>query len=175
MNIVLVGFRGTGKTVVGKLVAQHLGWEFIDADDYLEKRTGKDIMTVFDKGGEKSFREMEEFIIAELCGLEHKVVAAGGGAVLSKKNVENMKRSGVVILLEADADTIYKRLQADPRTRRQRPRLTDRDLYDEIVHLLEYRRKYYKKAADYKIDTSKLTPEGIAQEIITTFREKLRE
>ncbi|MFQ5956871.1 MAG: shikimate kinase [Candidatus Brocadiales bacterium] len=170
MNIILIGFRGTGKTVTGKLAAQHLGWEFIDADDYLEMRTGKDIMSIFDEGGEKSFREIEEFVVSELCELEHKVIAAGGGAVLSKKNVKNMKKSGVVILLEADSDTIYERLQADPKTRKQRPRLTDKDLHDEIVHLLEYRDKYYKKAADYKIDTSRLTQEEVAQEIITAFK-----
>lgn len=173
MNIILIGFRGTGKTVAGKLAARHLGWEFIDADDYLEERVGKDIITIFDEGGEKSFREIEEFVISELCGLEHKVVAAGGGAVLSKKNVKNMKKSGMVILLEADADTIYERLEADPKTRKQRPRLTDKDLYDEIVHLLEYRKKYYNKAADYKIDTSQLAPEGVAQEIVTAFKKKL--
>lgn len=170
MNIILIGFRGTGKTVAGRLTAERLGWEFIDADDYLEERVGKDIMTIFDEGGEKSFRKIEQSIIAELCRLERKVIAAGGGAVLSKRNVKNMKKGGVVILLEADADTIYKRLKDDPKTRRQRPRLTNRDLYDEIVHLLDYRRKYYHKAADYCIDTSQKTPEEVAGEIVAIYR-----
>lgn len=173
MNIILIGFRGTGKSAAGKLVAKRLGWEFIDADGYLENKTGKDIATIFDEGGEKLFRQIEESVIAELCGLEHKVIAAGGGAVLSKKNVKNMKKSGMVVLLEADADTIYERLKADVKTRSQRPRLTDRDTYDEIVHLLDYRRKYYDKAADYRIDTSKRPPEEVAEEIVTAFEEKL--
>ncbi len=173
VNIILIGFRGTGKTVAGMLVAERLGWEFVDADDYLEEKTGRDIVTIFEEGGEKSFRQTEESVIAELCAPGHKVIAAGGGVVLSKRNVENMKNGGLVILLEADTDTIYERLKSDPKTRSQRPRLTDRDLYDEIVHLLEYRRKYYDKAADFRVDTSRLTPEEAAREIITAFEERL--
>ncbi len=173
MNIILIGFRGTGKTATGRLVAEQLGWEFIDADDYLQKKAGKDIATIFDEGGEKAFREMEESVIAELCELEHKVIGAGGGAVLNKKNIKNMKKGGMVILLEADADVIYERLRADEKTRSQRPRLTDRDLHDEIVHLLEYRRKYYDRAADFRIDTSHLTPNEAAQKAITAFKERL--
>lgn len=173
VNIILIGFRGTGKTTAGRLVAERLGWEFIDADDYLQEKAGKDITTIFDEGGENAFRRMEESVIAELCGLEHRVIGAGGGAVLSKKNVKNMKKGGVVILLEADAETIYERLKADVKTRSQRPRLTDGDLHDEIVHLLEYRRKYYHKAADFTIDTSHLTPEETVQKAITAFEERL--
>lgn len=173
MNIILIGFRGTGKSAAGRLVAKRLGWEFIDADDYLEKKTGRDITAIFDEGGEKSFRRIEESVIAELCGLRHKVIAAGGGAVLSKKNVRNMKKSGMVVLLEADADTIYSRLKADEKTRSQRPRLTDRGAYDEIVHLLDYRRGYYDKAADYRIDTSQRSPQEVAEEIVATFERKL--
>ncbi|MCB7129388.1 MAG: shikimate kinase [Candidatus Brocadiales bacterium] len=175
MNLILIGFRGTGKTVLGKLAAGQLGWEFIDADDYLEEKTGRGIFSIFDEDGEKGFRRIEESVIAELCGMEHKVIAAGGGAVLSKKNVKNMKTGGMVILLEADADTIYERLKSDVKTRSQRPRLTDRDLHDEIVHLLKYRRKYYGKAADHKVDTSRKTLEELAGEIVTAFEEELHE
>lgn len=175
MNIILIGFRCTGKTVTGKLVAEQLGWEFIDADDYLEKKEGKDIWTIFEDGGEKAFRRIEESVIAELCRLRHKVIAAGGGAVLSRKNVKNMKKAGVVVLLEADTDTIYKRLRDDKKTRSQRPRLTDKDLYDEIIHLLEYRKKYYDKAADHRIDTSKPSPKQVAQLVVTAFEESLHE
>ncbi|HHT9117601.1 MAG TPA: shikimate kinase [Candidatus Hypogeohydataceae bacterium YC38] len=171
MNIVLIGFRGTGKTAAGRLVAQELGWEFIDADDYLEKKIGKNIKDIFKEGGEGRFRDLEEEVIAELSLMENKIIAAGGGAVLREENVKNMKKNAVVILLEADADTIYQRLHSDPKSKTQRPRLTPMDDYNEILHLLEYRRPYYEKASDHRIETAKLSPKEVAQEILSLFRE----
>lgn len=172
MNIILIGFRGTGKTVAGKLVAQELGWEFIDADDHLQKKAGKTIKEIFAQAGEKGFRDMEEEVVAELAGLDHKVIAAGGGAVLRQTNVNNMKKSGIIILLGADAQTIYQRLLSDPRSTTQRPSLTNKDSYSEILHLLCSRRPYYERAADHRIDTTGLTPEAVAQEIISFYKQK---
>ncbi|MBI5125149.1 MAG: shikimate kinase, partial [Planctomycetes bacterium] len=111
MNIYLIGFRGTGKTTVGRLLAKYLEWEFIDADDYLEKKIGKTIKQIFQEGGEGLFRDVEGEVIRELSRMKDKIVAAGGGAVLREENVRNMKQNGLVILLEADAHTIHDRLQ----------------------------------------------------------------
>ena len=117
MNIILIGFRGTGKTTIGKMLAQRLGKEFVDADEYLEQKEGKTVKDIFAEGGEKLFREIETQIIAELCLLDNRVVATGGGAILREENVKTLKKSGIIILLEADVDTIYKRIHKDTTTK----------------------------------------------------------
>jgi len=87
LNIILIGFRGTSKTTIGKMLAQRLGKEFVDADEYLERKEGKTIKDIFAEGGEKLFREIETHVIAELCLLDNRVVATGGGAILREENV----------------------------------------------------------------------------------------
>ena len=87
MNIILIGFRGTGKTTIGKILARQLGKEFIDADMYLEKKEGMSIKDIFTKGGEPLFRDIESKVIAELSLLDDKVIATGGGAVLRRKTL----------------------------------------------------------------------------------------
>lgn len=172
MNIYLIGFRGTGKTSAGRLLAKDLGWEFIDADDYLEKKAGKTIKQIFQGGGEDLFRDVEGEVIRELSGMEDKIVAAGGGAVLREENVRNMKQNGLVILLEADARTIHDRLQIDPKSHTQRPNLTNLDSLDEIIHLMEYRRPYYEKAADHRINTTAISPAEVAKKILSVYKSR---
>ena len=94
LNIILIGFRGTGKTTIGKMLAQRLGKEFVDADEYLEQKEGKTVKDIFAEGGEKLFREIETQIIAELCLLDNRVVATGGGAILREENVRALKKGG---------------------------------------------------------------------------------
>src|SRR3972149_10794515 len=147
LNIILIGFRGTGKTTIGKMLAQRLGKEFVDADEYLEKKEGNTIKDIFAEGGEKLFREIETQIIAELCRLDNRVRATGGGAILQEENVRALKKSGIIILLEADADTIYKRIHRDTRTEQRRPDLTNQGGYQEIEYLLEYRKPLYDRKA----------------------------
>ncbi|HLG30678.1 MAG TPA: shikimate kinase [Candidatus Brocadiales bacterium] len=169
MNIVLIGFRGTGKSCVGKAIARCMKRRFIDADDYLEQKVSKTIKEIFSEGGEKRFRQLESEIIEELTLLDDVVIAAGGGAVLKKENVKNMKRNGFVVLLEADIETIHKRLTEDTEGQAQRPGLTNMKQYEEIRYLLEYRRPYYKKAADYRIDTTKSSVNQLAEKVILAF------
>lgn len=166
MNIVLIGFRGTGKTVVGKTLAQRLCREFIDADDYLEEKAGKSIAKVFAEGGEAAFRKMEREIIEELSSRDGIILAAGGGAVLDERNVKNLKKNGLIFLLEADADTIERRLASDKKTGSQRPPLTDKSFREEIRSLLEFRKPYYEKTADHKINTSTSSTKEVVEEIL---------
>ncbi|KPJ63428.1 MAG: hypothetical protein AMS15_00270 [Planctomycetes bacterium DG_23] len=166
MNIVLIGFRGTGKTAVGKSLAQRLGRQFIDADEYLEEKTGKSIAQIFAEGGEAAFREMEREIISGLSRRDGIILAAGGGAVLDERNVKNLKKNGVIFLLEADADTIQRRLASDEKTDSQRPPLTDKSFREEIRSLLKFRRPYYEAAADHTINTSELGREEVAEKIL---------
>ena len=166
MNIFLIGYRCTGKTTVGKLLAERLGMAFVDSDDYLVEKVGKTIRQIFAEQGEPAFRDMEEKCIAELAARDKQVIAAGGGAVLRKANVDRMREAGTVILLEADAETIYARITGDPKTAYQRPSLTGKPEYEEIVHLLEYRRPFYHAAANHTFDTSKLTPDQLVDQIV---------
>ena len=170
MNIVLIGFRCTGKTSVGKALSQQLKMEFIDADDYLEKKHGYTVRDMFQKKGESSFRLLESDSLSELARMDGKVIAAGGGAVLWYKNIRNLKRHAVLILLEADAATVFERMKRDPRTTSQRPPLSRKDPYEEIVEQMELRRPYYFKAADHSVDTRAKTVEMIMEEVLGVLR-----
>ncbi|MFV1975797.1 MAG: shikimate kinase [Candidatus Scalindua sp.] len=167
MNIVLIGFRGTGKSTVGKLLAKRLERDFIDSDKYIESSIGKTIKGIFEEGGEDGFRKIEADIIAELSKVDNKVISAGGGAVLKEENVRNLKDNGFLVLLEATPEIIHNRIAQDKKTTQQRPSLTDKKPLDEIKHLIEKREHAYKNAADYTINTSYVSCEDIVNEIIT--------
>lgn len=167
LNIILIGFRGTGKTTIGKMLAQRLGKEFVDADEYLEQKEGKTVKDIFAEGGEKLFREIETHVIAELCRLDNRVVATGGGAILREENVRALRKSGIIILLEADADTIYKRIHKDTLAGQRRPNLTNQGGYQEIEYLLEHRRPLYDRTTDFVINTTSMSAVDAANKIIT--------
>jgi shikimate kinase len=167
MNIVLIGFRGTGKSTVGRLLAKRLERDFIDSDKYIEDSTGKTIKSIFEDDGEEGFRKIEAGTIAELSKADNKVISAGGGTVLKEDNVRNLKDNGFLVLLEATPEIIHNRIEQDGKTTQQRPSLTDKKPLDEIKHLIEQREHAYKNAADYTISTSYVSCEDIVSEIIT--------
>jgi len=166
MTFFLIGYRCTGKTTIGKALAERLGLEFIDADEYLVEKAGKSIKQIFAEDGEPAFRDLEEQCLAELSRRTGVVIGAGGGAVMRQSNVQRMKAAGTVVLLESDAATIYSRITGDPKTDAQRPSLTNKSQYDEIVHLLEYRKPYYHAAADIVLDSSDMTPDRLVDAIL---------
>ena len=168
MNIVLIGFRGTGKSTVGNLLAKRLERDFIDSDKYIESSTGKTIKCIFEEDGEEGFRKIETGIIAELSKVDNKVISAGGGAVLKEENVRNLKDNGFLVLLEATPEIIHNRIAQDEKTTQQRPSLTDKKPLDEIKHLIAKREHAYKNAADFTINTSYVSCEDIVTEIIKT-------
>lgn len=167
MNIILIGFRGTGKSAVGELLANRLERDFIDSDKYIESSTGKTIKRIFKEEGEEGFRKIEADAIARLSKMDNKIISAGGGAILRKDNVKNLKSNGFLILLVATPEIIHNRITKDKKTTQQRPSLTDKTPLDEIKHLLEQRENSYKNAADYTINTSHVSCEDIVNEIIT--------
>lgn len=167
MNIILIGFRGTGKTTIGRILAQRLGKVFIDADEYLELHEKKTIRDIFAEGGEDQFRDIEVRVIEELCRLNDTIIATGGGVILREENVRRLKRNGIITLLEADVNTIYKRIYEDIQTQHKRPNLTNLNGYQEIEYLLAYRRSLYDKAADFVFDTTVLPINDTVNKIIT--------
>ena len=120
MLITLVGYRGTGKSTVGRALAERLGWRCCDADAVIEERSGCTIRRIFDEQGEPAFRALEQDVLAELFHEDRLIVAAGGGAVLSAATRERMQAAGPVVWLQASVDTILQRLRSDDATH-QRP------------------------------------------------------
>ena len=167
-RLFLIGARGTGKSTVARLLAAALGWDCVDADAELEARCGQSIRAVFAEEGEAGFRDREEAVLAELCRRERVVVATGGGVVLRPANRERL-RSGKVIWLTADADTLCRRLALDPVTAERRPALAGgAAAHDpaEVALVLRQREPLYRDCADAAVDTTNRTPEEITRAIL---------
>lgn len=165
MNIVLIGYRGTGKTAVGKGLADRLGLAFCDADDLVEERIGQSIEEIVAKKGWEFFREHEQTVIRELSGTDGTVIATGGGAVLNPENVMLLKQNGRLIWLIADPDTVIARMQADAGSWQRRPSLTGGSPEDETGAVMAARNPFYREAADLSVDTSGKTVDQIVDAI----------
>jgi len=166
-NIVLVGFMGTGKTTIGKLIAQALNMEFVDTDGLIEKREGVSINDIFSKKGEPYFRKVEREVIAQVSKNGGSVIDAGGGAVIDEDNVKDLKKNGVIFCLNAAPEEILRR--AGKYT--HRPLLNVADPLAEIKKLLKKREEYYKRA-DYQIDTAGKSADQVSKEIIEIYEKK---
>ncbi|MDR4503865.1 MAG: shikimate kinase [Candidatus Scalindua sp.] len=166
MNIVLIGFRGTGKSTIGKLLASHLKMDFIDTDEYITNSTGKTIKEIFLERGEEGFRTIEAAAVAIVSRMDNQIIAAGGGVILNNKNVVNLKSNGTLILLNATPEVIHNRLSLDKKTADQRPSLTGKEAFEEIRHLIQKRAPLYDNAADHAINTSHKSKEDIVLEIV---------
>ncbi len=167
MNLILIGYRATGKTTLARLLSERLGWEWIDSDVEIERRAGKIIARIFAEDGEPAFRELEAQVIADLCRRSNLVLAAGGGVPLREDNRQAMRAAGKVVWLQASPETIHARMAGDETTAQRRPNLTDKGGLDEIVELLAKREPIYRQAADLEVDTDGKTPEQLADEILT--------
>ena len=148
-NIVLVGFMGTGKTEVGRILARDFSFEFIDTDDVIEKRLGIKVSEIFKKYGESYFRDIEREVVKDLSELKGLVIATGGGVVMNPENINDLKKNGVVICLTATTEEILSRVKEND----DRPLLTVSDKFTKIKELLESREAFYAKA-DVTIDTT---------------------
>ena len=167
-NIILTGFMGTGKTVVGRILAKKMKKEFIDTDKIIEEREQNRIVWIFQVKGEKYFRKKEEEVIEEVSQKKDCVIATGGGAIVNEKNYRNLKKNGIIICLTAKPEIILERTSPIE----DRPLLLNsEDVISTIKELMKRREPYYSKA-DYTIDTSDLTPEEVAEKIIEIVGEK---
>jgi shikimate kinase len=166
-RIILIGYRGTGKTTVGRLLAARLGWEFADADDHVEAAAGKSVAAIFAAEGEAGFRDREAAALRELCGRERLVLATGGGAVLRADNRELLHAAGFVAWLTAAPETIWQRLRGDPTTAARRPNLTPAGGLDEVRALVAARSPLYAQLAHFTADADIPSPEAVADAILT--------
>ena len=171
-RLFLVGYRATGKTTVGRLVAKQLGCEFVDADIYLEAACDKTVRELFRDEGEAGFRDRESAVIAELATADiwgSHVVSTGGGVVIRPANRALLRR-GFVARLTASAATIHARMAADAAVSNQRPDLTPGGGLAEVEALLAAREAWYREVADVTIDTEVRSPEAVADAIVTAYR-----
>ncbi len=165
-NVVLFGFMGTGKTVVGREVSRKLRMQFTDMDDVIEEREGCAIAEIFATKGEQHFRSVESAVAEDLSSKEGLVIATGGGVVLNRRNVDSFQRSGTGICLTASPEVIYQRVKDES----HRPLLTTDDPLQRIRSLLEYRAPFYA-TVEYQIDTSALPVNGAVDRILSVVHE----
>lgn len=152
-NLVLVGPMGAGKSSIGRRLAERFGLVFVDADAYIEQRTGASISAIFDHVGEAGFRERESIALGELLASNGQLVATGGGAVLDAGNRQLMRERGFVVYLSAGIDSQLKRLSRD----RTRPLLQRGDREQVLRDLAAFREPLYREVADLVMDTDGLT------------------
>lgn len=165
-NIYLVGFMGTGKTTVGKLLAEKLHKEFAELDELIEQKEQRKIADIFSRSGEKYFRQLESDLLKKISVQSNLVVSCGGGLICDNNNAQILRNTGIVFNLEASSTTIYKRTKDFA----HRPLLNVKDPFMHIESLLQQRKPYYAQA-HYTIDTEKKTPEEIVDAIITILKE----
>jgi shikimate kinase len=169
-NVYLIGPMGSGKTAVGRRLANLLGMQFFDSDAEIEKSTGVDVAYIFEKEGEPRFRERERDTIAHLTGLENVVVATGGGAVLDATTRERLSSTGTVIYLKTDVEAQLRRTQPG----RNRPLLLNKDPRSVLEQLMVIRRPLYEGMADVSIETTNQLVRGVADKLREMLAERER-
>jgi shikimate kinase len=163
MNVVLIGYRGTGKSTVGKTVAARLGRAVVSTDDEIVKRIGRTIPEIVAQHGWDYFRNIESEICRELADRDGLVIDTGGGAILRPENVAALKKTGTLFWLTASVATIAQRIGRDT----QRPSLTGtKSFVDEIEQVLRERTPKYQAAADHAVSTDGRSVQEIVDEII---------
>ena len=163
MNIVLIGYRGTGKSTVGRSLAARLARTVISTDAEIVKRAGQPIPDIVAQHGWEYFRDLESRICTELAGQDGLVIDTGGGAILRSQNVEALKKTGTVFWLMASVETIARRIGGDT----QRPSLTGtKSFIDEIQDVLRERTARYQEAADHVINTDDRSVAQITDDIV---------
>jgi shikimate kinase len=166
-GIVLVGYRATGKSTVGRIVADRLARPFLDLDREIEALAGRSIRTIFLEDGEPTFREWEARVIADLgTRLSGGVVATGGGAILLEANRKRLRDFGFVAWLTADAETLTQRLQLSLGGVEDRPPLTVAGTLGEVASVLEARTPLYREVAHAPVSTAGRTAEEVADTVL---------
>jgi len=175
MNIVLVGYRCSGKTTVGEILANELGRDFVDTDIMIEQKAGCSIEMITATDGWDHFRRLEKELIEEISERDNLVIATGGGVVMNRDNVKNLQRNGLVIWLKGDDEVIKERMGKDQKSGKPRPSLTGADPLEEIKELLHIRNPLYQQAGNIMVDTNPLSIREVADHIMKKIKERLQE
>ena len=165
-NIVLCGFMATGKSSVGRRLAEMVHYDFLDLDAAIEADAGMSIPEIFSSKGEPEFRALESLMVERIAEKAGCVIAAGGGTIVNPQNLARLKSSGVIITLTAEVPTILQRIG----TGEDRPMLWEGDRTEKIRALLEKRKEAYSKA-DIILDTSVLTIDEVARQLVERLRD----
>ena len=161
MNIILIGFMGSGKTTVGRMLATRLGCSFFDTDLYIEEQADMKISDIFTNKGEDAFRALEFGMLKKIVELEDTVISTGGGLPIPEENRIYLKEAGIVVYLEACEDTLWHRLSKD----NTRPLLSGSHPRERIHSILSERVNIYQQVADYTVTVDNRNIVEIAKEI----------
>lgn len=162
-NIILIGFMGSGKSTVGKVLAREMSLEWVDIDHEIENKEKKNIQSIFDDFGEKHFRDLETKYLEQVLNHENRVVSTGGGVVLREENIKTMKRLGTVVFLNAESSQIIENVKNDDK----RPLLKGEKLEERVNKLMGERAALYLEASDIIIQTNGKNIQSIVDEIIS--------
>jgi shikimate kinase len=165
-NIILIGFMGSGKSTVGRMLAKRLRFHFLDTDRLIEERARMSIKSMFESHGEIHFRERETATLESLSGLRRHVLATGGGIVTQSRNVPLLHALGWVVQLTADPDELYARVAKST----GRPLLKTENPMERVHTLLAERRSMYESAAQFTVNSTGLSRERVVDLIIDEAR-----
>jgi shikimate kinase len=169
MNIVLVGYRGTGKSEVGGLLASRLGMEYVGMDAAIVRRAGMPIPEIVAEQGWPGFRDIESAEARDLAGRDNIVIDTGGGIIERPENIEVLRKNALIFWLKAEVPTIVARIEGGT----ERPPLTSGKTFtEEVAEVLERRIPRYRSAAGYEIETDDLTPGQVADRIIAIWEKR---
>jgi shikimate kinase len=160
--IVLIGFMGSGKSSAGRILERRTGWPRFDTDELVTARFGRPVSEIFAKFGEDTFRDAESEVVGQLSAATPAVIVTGGGIVLRASNLELLRRVGTLVHLEADEETLFRRVSR----RATRPLLQTENPRATLAELLRVRLPLYREVADVQIDTSRLTHEEVAEAVL---------
>ncbi len=170
MNVVLVGYRGTGKSSVAEVLGRSLGLDVVNLDSEIARKAGKSIPEIVEEGGWETFRNLEEDVCRTYAVMDDLLIDCGGGVVERENNFEVLRSAGPVVWLKASPETIVERIKGDD----QRPSLTgDKSFTEEAAEVLERRTPLYKRIAHLEVDTEERTVRETASEIVRLLKSGL--
>lgn len=164
-HLFLTGYRGCGKSTVGRLLAILLDRPFYDTDVLIEQQSGRPIREIFLTDGEPAFRDLETQTLAATAAFAPSVIALGGGAIVRETNRSMIRQHGYCVWLRASADRLATRIAADETAGRSRPSLTGSDPVAEVRSVLTSREPWYREASDWSVETDDVLPEEVARTI----------
>lgn len=159
-NICLIGYRCSGKTTLGKILAERLGYVFVDVDDLITEKIGMSIAEFIEKEEWKKFRDIEERTLKEVLRGTGQVIGCGGGTILKESNRKIMRKKSLVIWLKVDKENIMKRMDNDPKTSSLRPSLTGKNVMEEVEEVLKERTPIYERTSHFVVNLNRSVAEA---------------